>query len=164
MKIWGLLIEPLEWFLVTNQYTLWQTRSPHLVDDYDFPDFDSFFSRQKMRFRSPWFKPSPKRKNLELESFFVGFFLLGLVFWVRSFSNSVGLFWLFLSVWLLFFDWRKVWVVGWFKHSRIGLLEKETILELKDDLLVDWILFSVWRSSRTIFWNGYVHEDESLCA
>ena len=30
-------------------------------------------------------------------------------------------------------------------------MEKETILELKDDLLVDWILFSVWRSSRTIF-------------
>ena len=31
------------------------------------------------------------------------------------------------------------------------MLEKETILELKDDLLVDWILFSVWGSSRTIF-------------
>lgn len=87
--------------------------SPHLVDDYDFPDFDSFFSRQKMRFRSPWFKPSPKKlKKLGIGVvfcwlFFAWFGFLGEIF------LKIGLDCFDVSECLVvFFDWRKVWVVG----------------------------------------------------
>ena len=83
--------------------------NPGLVDDFDFDGhFDSYGSRLRFFMQSFVGFPVQKTKEKTLNWSFVGCFFC-LLLW-----EFLKIVWIVLSL-CFFSDWKKVWIVGWFK-------------------------------------------------